>query len=210
MEQTGWTGRLYSSCQWISRLAFVNLLWLLFSALGLVVLGAAPSTVAMFAVIRKWVQGETNIPVFSLFWQTFKQEFLKANFLGILLLSAAIILYLDWRLISSVQGALNPILTGCLMGVAFLFLIVLLYIFPVYVHYDYTVFQYIKTAFLIGISHPVQTLGLLFGLMMALVIGFFFQGIGILYFGSGLGYFLMYLSNSIFMRIGQQAKMQEA
>ncbi|MFF2446399.1 YesL family protein [Neobacillus sp. NPDC058068] len=204
MEHTGWMGKTFSLCQWITRLAYINLLWIIFMLLGLFVFGAAPSTASMFSILRKWVQGESNFPIFTTFWETYKKEFRNANLLGLFLLVVSVILYIDWRLISSVHGILNPILTGCLIGVAFLFMVVMVFVFPVFVHYKFSNLQYIKTAFLIGISHPLYTMTMLLSVFFALFISFFFTGVGILFFGSGLGFALMYISNMVFSKMNQQ------
>lgn len=210
MESTGWMGKLFSICQWISRLAYINLLWLLLMGVGMIVFGAAPSTAAMFSIIRKWVQGETNFPIFSTFWKTYKKEFRNANTLGLLLFVIILVLYLDWRLISSVQGFLYPLLTGCLIGVVFLFFVVMVYVFPVFVHYEYRTLQYIKTAFLIGITYPFHTMAMILGVMCVFFISFFFTGVGLLFFGSGLGFVLMYMSNLVFSKMSQQLNVQGA
>lgn len=204
MESTDWMGKLLGICQWITRLAYINLLWLFFMSVGLFVFGAAPSTVAMFTIMRKWIKGETDLPVFSFFWETCKKEFWKANRLGFILLGISIILYLDWRLISSVQGSLYPILIGCLFGVVFLFLIVMLFIFPVYVQYEYKTLQYIKTAFLLGISYPLYTMVMISAAICVFAISLFFNGIGLLFFGSSISYVLMYISNLLFTKIAKE------
>lgn len=203
MESSVWMGRFYGICQWITRLAYINLLWLLFMCLGLFVFGAAPSTVTMFTIIRKWLNGETDLPVFSFFWATYKKEFCKANQLGFILLGISIVLFLDWRLISSLQGSLYPILLGCLIGAAFLFMIVMLFIFPVYVQYEYKTLKYIKAAFLLGISYPLYTMVMISAAICVLVISIFFQGVGLLFFGSGLSYVLMYISHLLFNKIAK-------
>ena len=203
MESSVWMGRFNGICQWITRLAYINLLWLLFMGLGLFVFGAAPSTVTMFTIIRKWLKGETDLPVFLFFWKTYKKEFWKANRLGCILLGISIVLFLDWRLISSVQGSLYPILIGCLIGVAFLFLTVMIFIFPVYVQYQYKTLQYIKTAFLLGISYPLYTMVMISAAVCVITISIFFNGVGLLFFGSGLSYVLMYISNLLFSKIAK-------
>ncbi|WP_419954482.1 YesL family protein [Neobacillus niacini] len=203
MESNEWMGRLLGICQWITRLAYINLLWLLFMVAGLFVFGAAPSTVAMFTIIRKWLKGEMDLPVFSFYWQTYRKEFWKANRLGIILLGILMVLYLDWRLISSVQDSLYPILMGCLIGVAFLFLTLMLFIFPVYAQYEYKTLQYIKTAFLLGISYPLYTMVMASAAICVFAISIFFNGVGILFFGSGLSYVLMYISNLLFGKIAK-------
>ncbi|MEH7010885.1 DUF624 domain-containing protein [Neobacillus niacini] len=204
MESTDWMGKLLGICQWITRLAYINLLWLFFMSVGLFVFGAAPSTVAMFTIMRKWIKGETDLPVFSFFWETCKKEFWKANRLGFILLGISIVLYLDWCLISSVQGSLYPILIGCLFGVVFLFLIVMLFIFPVYVQYEYKTLQYIKTAFLLGISYPLYTMVMISAAICVFAISLFFNGIGLLFFGSSISYVLMYISNLLFTKIAKE------
>lgn len=203
MESSVWMGRFYEICQWITRLAFINLLWLLFMVVGIFIFGVAPSTVAMFTIIRKWLRGETDLPIFSTFWETYKKEFWKANRLGFILLGISIVLFLDWRLIGSLQGSLYPILMGCLIGVAFLFLTVLLFIFPVYVQYEYKILQYLKTSFLLGISYPLYTLVMASAATCVFTISIFFNGVGILFFGSGLSFILMYISNLLFSKIAK-------
>jgi uncharacterized membrane protein YesL len=203
MESTDWMGKLLGICQWITRLAYINLLWLLFMILGLFILGAAPATVAMFTLIRKWIMGESDLPVFTTYWETYKKEFWKANSLGFILAGISIILYLDWRLISSLQGSLYPILMGCLIGVVFLFLVIMLFIFPVYVQYEYKTLQYIKTAFLLGISYPLYTMVMISAAICVSAISIFFNGVGILFLGSGLSLALMYISNLLFVKIAR-------
>ena len=203
MESTDWMGKLLGICQWITRLAYINLLWLLFMILGLFILGAAPATVAMFTLIRKWIMGESDLPVFTTYWETYKKEFWKANSLGFILAGISIILYLDWRLISSLQGSLYPILMGCLIGVVFLFLVITLFIFPVYVQYEYKTLQYIKTAFLLGISYPLYTMVMISAAICVSAISIFFNGVGLLFFGSGLSLALMYISNLLFVKIAR-------
>lgn len=204
MESTVWMGKLYHACQWITRLAYINLLWLLFMALGLFVFGVAPSTAAMFSIIRKWLKGETDLSIFQFFWGTYKKEFWKANALGSILLGISLILYLDWRLISSLQSSLYPVLSGCLIGVGFLFLIVMIYIFPVFVQYEYKTLQYIKAAFLLGISYPLYTMVMVLAAICVIAISIFFNGIGILYFGSALSFVFMYITHQLFNKIAKQ------
>lgn len=38
-EIGGWSGKVYDVCQWITRLAYINLLWIIFSAMKLLFIG---------------------------------------------------------------------------------------------------------------------------------------------------------------------------
>ncbi|MGY0702716.1 DUF624 domain-containing protein [Bacillus subtilis] len=60
MEHDGSLGRMLRFCEWIMRFAYTNLLWLFFTLLGLGVFGIMPATAALFAVMRKWIQGRTT------------------------------------------------------------------------------------------------------------------------------------------------------
>ena len=61
------TNGLNRFCTWVMRLAYLNVLWILFSLAGLVVFGLMPATAAMFTVAREWAKGNTDAPVFSVF-----------------------------------------------------------------------------------------------------------------------------------------------
>ena len=83
MAIDGFLRKIYDISAWITRLMYVNLLWILFMLAGLIVMGVFPSTTAMFSVTRKWILGETDTPVFHTFWKAYKQNFLQSNLVGL-------------------------------------------------------------------------------------------------------------------------------
>src|SRR4051812_16513904 len=95
MEMNRLLTGIYNLCRWITHFAYLNILWILFTLAGAVVLGIVPSTVAMFAVARKTAMGEEDIPVFKTFWRTYRTEFIRANGLGLLLTAIGLIWYFD-------------------------------------------------------------------------------------------------------------------
>lgn len=201
METNGWMGGLYKGCDWIAKLAYINLLWVFFSLIGFIILGIAPSTVALFSIVRKWIMGENNIAIFSSFWSIYKREFKKANILSFSLLFIVLFMYIDWVLISSMQGLLHYFLLACFIIISIVFTVVLIYIFPVYVHFEGTILHYFKSAFLLGTSFPIRTFMMILAVGTGLLISLLFPGIAILFFGSGLSFVLMYFSHSIFKSI---------
>jgi uncharacterized membrane protein YesL len=158
METKGMLSGIYRISEKVMLIAYTNILWILFSLLGFVFVGIMPATIAMFAVIRKLILEEEQVPIFSLFWNKYKEEFVKANLYGYLLLIAGTIFFLDVLLFQSLDGWPFMLLSIISAGLLLLFLIVILYFIPLFVHYDLTFFQYIKTAFLLSISHPIQTI----------------------------------------------------
>ncbi|MEH7546704.1 MULTISPECIES: YesL family protein [Bacillaceae] len=143
-------GGLFTVSDWIWKLALVNILWIFFTLTGFIVLGIIPATVALFTVVRKWHMKETDIPISRIFFNTYKKEFLRANLVGLLIGAIGFFLFIDYRLVMAIGGTVQSILSILLLILIGLFLITLLYLFPVYVHFELKFFQYFKYAFYIG------------------------------------------------------------
>jgi uncharacterized membrane protein YesL len=151
-------GRIYRICEWITKLAYVNILWGLFTLVGAIIFGIAPATVAMFTVVRKWILfSDHDVPVFKTFFNTYKKEFLRANKIGLFIGLASYILYIDFLYIVNIGEAFQLIFSFFLFVILVFYFITLLYIFPVYVHYELRFFQYIKYSFFIGMANPHMT-----------------------------------------------------
>lgn len=198
MESNGLMGGIFKVCDWISKLAYVNLLWVIFTLMGFFLFGVAPSTVALFSIVRKWIMGENNIPVFSMFWSIYKREFKKSNLLSLSLVIIIFFMYVDWVVISSMQGVLHHIFLTIFIIISIIFTVILVYIFPVYVHFEGSILHYFKSAILIGTSFPIRTLMMGLAVGTGILICLLFPGVGVLFFGSGLSFTLMYFSYSIF------------
>ncbi|ULT56163.1 YesL family protein [Neobacillus drentensis] len=170
--QFNWVvGKAYTGCEWVMKLAYVNILWVLFSLGGLILLGISPASVALFTILRKWLMNETDVPIFRTFLSTYKKEFVKSNQLGWIMGLIGMFLYLDFKYLITVGGTIQYVLSIPLVIVTILFFITMLYLFPVYVHYELRLIQYIKNSFYIGIINMHITI-----LMIAVTIL-----IGILY-----------------------------
>ncbi|WP_054705945.1 DUF624 domain-containing protein [Bacillus sp. JCM 19041] len=118
MELTGLWGSFYRVSVFISKLAYVNALWIGFTLLGLIVFGAAPATVALFTVTRAWVNKEWDVPVFKTFWSIYKEEFWRANASGIALFAVGFLLYWNLTLFAG-SGLVMLVVRGILLVIAF-------------------------------------------------------------------------------------------
>lgn len=156
MSNGGFTGRLYQLCEWITRLAYANILWLFFTAAGLIVFGLFPATQALFAVARKWVLKETEIPVFATFWRRYKEDFVQSNGLGYVLLFFATLLFVDLYYLRINPTTHLGLFYYPLLFLALFFLLAACYAFPIFVHYEIRLWQVLKNAFLITILHPLE------------------------------------------------------
>ncbi|WP_235848515.1 YesL family protein [Litchfieldia alkalitelluris] len=194
MENSGLMGGFYRLSVWISKFAYVNLLWVTFTLVGLVILGFYPATAAMFAVLRKWIMGDTDVPVFKTFWQSYKQEFVKSNLLGLILTVIGVILIFDLKFFQASENLILSSLFIPLLLVTFLFLLVLLYIFPVFVHFDIKLLQVLKNSFLIMVMNPLITIFMLVSLGALYYILIYVPGLIMFFSGSVAGYIIMFFA----------------
>lgn len=195
----GFMAGYYNFSVWAMKLAYVNFLWIAFTLLGLGVLGFMPATVAMFSVVRKWNNGEKDIPVFKTFWDTYRKEFLKANGLGLILFLFGYLLVVEFRILRLQEDMINYIVSFGVLAVLILYAIVLLYFFPVYVHFNLKMTDYIKWPFIIGIVHPILTLFMAVGLVVILYLSYVtIPGILFFFGGSVTAYFIMWGASKTF------------
>lgn len=161
----GFAQGYYRFCLWVTRIFYVHVLWILFTVIGLGVFGIMPATAAMFAVVRKWIRGEDDFPIFKTFKDSFRAEFIKGNILGYILLAVGYILYLDLQFVRIQATIPFQALTYLVMIIFLLYFIVLLYVFPVFVHFKLTMVQYLKWPIGIGIMHPIITIFVVIALL---------------------------------------------
>jgi uncharacterized membrane protein YesL len=170
---------LYTLTEWITRFAYVNLLWIGFSLLGLVVFGISPATVAMFTIIRKWIMGDNDFPVFQTFWNSYKKEFLRGNRLGLIIALLAYIIFIDLNYIK-----LDTIIQIPLYLIIFAIVMTILYIFPVYVHYNVTFIQLFKNSFFIMMVNPLSSILMLIGFVALFFVMKFLPALSFFFGGS--------------------------
>jgi uncharacterized membrane protein YesL len=193
---------LYKLFDRIYRLALINILWLFFSIIGLIIFGFFPATVAMFTIIRKSVLKE-DVPIFRTFWLTYKKEFFKSNLLGLILVVIGYIFYLDLIFLKSTSGLIQ-FLYAPMLVMSFVYMLMLLYIFPVYVHYEVKVVQIIKNSFLLMVLYPIYTIMMM---MMILLVSFMMLkwSSSIIFFsGSLISFIIMGCSNLAFQKNAQK------
>ena len=199
MELTGWRAGIYRVMDWASKLAYLNLIWLSGIVIGLGVAGFFPSTVAMFSVLSKWIQGEVDdIKVFTHFKEEYRKEFLKSNLYGYTWLVVGVVIYVDllfFRSFSTIWGLLFSFFFFLIGAV---YIIALLYAVPIYVQSKQNFMQYFKNCLFIVLANP------LFAVLM--VLGFYFTYLllmkipGLLPFfgGSLIAFILMFISSKMF------------
>ena len=192
MKLTGINGFIYRICTLIMQFAYLQLLWICYTVLGLGIFGIFPATAAMFSVVRKWIMGESDIPVYQTFWKTYKTEFLKVNMLGLILTAIGWILYIDYHYFTFGESVVSSVIKIVTLIVTYFFIITCIYFFPVYVHYHYRLMDYIKFSFLYSLASPLKSAGIF---IISSVIYYLFMKVPVVFMffsGSAISYIWMW------------------
>lgn len=206
MEFQGRSGWFFQRLDWVARLAYVNLLWLAFTALGLVVLGLLPATIALFALLRQWLRGNEPVPIHRAFWEVYRADFWKANRLGLVLAAPAGWLYLALAALGASESTVARLAQYLLFGVAIMYGVTLLYCPPVFAHLELPVGGIVRAAFVLGVSHPLQSLLMVAGGAVALLAMLAVPGV-LPFFGVSLpALWVMWLAHRILLRLELEAE----
>lgn len=189
---------LYAIFEWISRLALLQILWIFSTLLGGIFFGFFPATLAVFAIVRRWIKGDTEIPILKSFWNFYKVEFFKANKLGIVISIITIIFISDYQFLQQTEMAWfhYPIFASFII-----FCLFLLYIFPAFVHYQLGTFKLIKNAFLIMLINPIITFYMIICITSLIIFYWYIPAIFFIFGISGYAFITMWLSNHAFQKI---------
>ncbi|MCY9196552.1 YesL family protein [Bacillus atrophaeus] len=195
---------LYAGCEAVVKIAWLNGLWLLFTLAGGIVFGWAPSTAAMFAVIRKWLMGQKDVPVFAAFLGAYKKEFLKVNVIGLTFMVLLFVLAANYHYFSASADWLSFMITSCTLIAGLIYMVALMYVFPLYVHYELPLLKYLFQAVLFGVMRPLTTACMLLGSGFVLYLLYTLPGLIPFYGPSLFGLVLMFFAYRGFVKTEAQ------
>lgn len=198
-------GGFYRTLEWIVRFVYVNLLWIVFSVLGLIVFGFAPATASLFAIMRKWQTGQTDIAIFSYFVKTFKESFVQINILFYLFAGLGYSLYFYGQIIQSFEGYLYAGSFTLWLSIILIYLVVLLYLFPVYVHFDLKLLNYFKYALLIGVTSLQQTILIIINTFAITFLFYILPTFLPFFYGSVVSFAIMWLALRAFKKLNDKS-----
>ncbi|ULO05705.1 DUF624 domain-containing protein [Paenibacillus sp. 19GGS1-52] len=200
MEFKGAMGGLYRVTEWISRIAFSNILWalcsvpfLLVAVLKVIMLGSGtggpneqitlnwalcilapftvfPATAALFTVVRKWVMGNTDVSTFRTYFQGYKENYVKSMLGGIIYTLLFVVMYVD------VTVYMTQMANFKIVGILMLVLMIILFIsmfnfFSIIVHYQMTFKEVVTNSILLTIARPIRVFSTLVGAAVLVYIG---------------------------------------
>ncbi len=177
--------------EWVMRLSVINILWVLFnipicylllsllladdlSVAFTIILTIAvlspflffPATSAMFAVARKWVMGETDVPLIKSYWGFYKENYVRSLCGGIFFTLLWIIWGFDFYYFSQVNVFISSLF---LAGGLFLILFTLSF-FSNTVHTELKFVTSIKNSFFLSLVYPITNILMLIGVGVILYI----------------------------------------
>lgn len=149
--------KLFVVCEWIMNLVLLNLLFLFFSCVGLIFFGVAPAYTAMSLIFNKLSEGE-DVPVVRSFYTIFKRELIQSNKFGLLFGYLYLLLFINFLFIQTLPLAIQTTAMFALIAVSTLVLASSIYIFPLYIKFESTVWLLIKNSFLLAVAFLPRTI----------------------------------------------------
>lgn len=185
----GLMGGFYRVSEWIMRFSAINLLWVFCSipfffillttlnipesansmdvaltSLYIMAILAPftliPASAAMFGVARKWVMGDTDVPLFKTYFKNYKENYKQAMLGGLLFLVIGVLIVTSIRFYSSQEGMLRW-LSLVFMSFSVVFVGALLNFLCLTVHFNMKLIQLVKNAFIMTLGQPITSIAIL-------------------------------------------------
>jgi uncharacterized membrane protein YesL len=153
-------GRLYRILTWVSNICLLSLLYL---ATCILVVTIPPATAALFGVVRKWVLKE-DPPMFSTFFSLFRENAGQSYIASLIFLLVGVFFAIDFYSVYKMKYSVRWIFFDTLCGLALLYVVTLMYVFPLMVHTYSSTRQLITNGLKIAMFRPHLTLFNLFAL----------------------------------------------
>lgn len=138
----------------IADLCMLNLLCII-CCIPIVTAGA--SLTALYYVTMKMVRNEEAY-IFRSFFRSFKQNFKQATVINIIMLAAAALLYIDTNIAGKMEQPAGKILGMIFAAFTLLYVMILLYVYPLLAKFYNSVKNTFKNAILMAIRHLPYTI----------------------------------------------------
>ncbi|MEC0239108.1 DUF624 domain-containing protein [Paenibacillus dokdonensis] len=230
MEFKGAMGGIYRITEWITRFAYSNILWMLcsspfffFLVTKMLVTGANeslqmnwamgivapftlfPATAALFAVVRKWVMGDTDVKIFSMFFRSYKENYKQSMIGGVFYVLLLVIMLVDYTVYMTQFSNLQ------IIGIVMLILLIVLFVslfnfFSMIVHYHMGILQILKNAVLITIIRPLRVITTVLGSAVVLFVGSKYPALIFFFGGSLIAFWTFFNFYATFTKMQEQAE----
>ncbi len=150
-------GKFYQYALKYSELLWVSILTVVCS-IPVVTIGA--SFTAMHKLIYQIKQGEEG-KLTATFFRAFRDNFRQATLIWLLFAGFAALIFLDYRLVLAMPQSPLALLSYALPVLVLVAAMCLVWAFVLQSRYHNTVFGTVKLAFIVAVTHPLQTISML-------------------------------------------------
>ncbi|WP_226037784.1 YesL family protein [Aquibacillus saliphilus] len=192
---------IYQISNFLFKFITLNLLILLFSLVGLIVIGFFPSLASAHAIIRNWIIYKKEPPIFKEFFKYFKMYLLKSNLLGYFMILLIAFFYLDFYFFQTFESSFLNLVSFLYLPLLFLAILTTFYVFPLLVNYNLKMSSVIKNSFLLAIGNPFTSILILIIIAGIWIVIYFVPMLFIFAGFSSTIYTVMYFSHNVFGRL---------
>jgi len=129
----------------------LNVLFLIYSLLGLGIFGFFPSLTSLFIIVKDRDYNESNYSIRKVYPIYFKKRFLKSNLIGWMMTGIGLLLYLNFNLLINNDYSFEPFIVVTFITVTSLFLTMLVWVFPLIISMEESLFDILRKAFIVGV-----------------------------------------------------------
>lgn len=180
----------------LNDLFLLNVLWIV-TSLPIITIGA--STAALYTVVLKMSRNEEAY-ISRSYFKAFRENFKQGTILWLIIMAAGGIIYLDLYITATGYMRGKDVLSVVFLLVSILYMLIVLYIFPVLARFEASVGKLIKIASYLSLRHIGYTLLILLITWIPIVlvaVSLYFLPVNLIIAISGSAY----LSALLFQRI---------
>lgn len=153
----------------VADLCLLNLVCL---ACCIPIVTAGASITALYYVTLKMVRNEESY-IFKSFFKSFKQNFRQATIIHLIMVAAAVLLYLDTNIVKAMGEPMSQIMSVIFAVFTLVYAMILLYLYPILAKFYNSVKNTFTNAVLMAIRHLPYTIIMLIICALPLLIFFF-------------------------------------
>lgn len=197
------TNVFMTALEWIMTLAYLNLLWVAFTLIGLFFFGIGPATISVFSLVRtKLRQGDLS-HIFSKFKAEYKKHFKAGNICFWILAAVAAFLYVDIRIIQALppSGFIQMVVLPALVALSALVIVTATFSIGYYLENNEPILTSIKQGFWVTLISPISVLVILHTFLIQFLIFSYIPAMALFFLVSLYAFITEWIMNKAFNRI---------
>lgn len=233
MEFKGTMGGIYKLTEWITRIAYSNILWIICSSPFLLVLllkfmmfqteatandhvllnwvmgilapfTLFPAISALFNVVRKWVMGDSDVPILRTFFKGYKDNYKQSMIGGIFYTLLFVIMWVDYKVYMTMDNL--QLVGGVMLLLLFVLLVSMFNFFSMVVHYHMGILTIIKNAVLLTVIRPFRMIATVLGTGLLLYISSMYPVVIIFFSITIIALWAFFNFHGSFLKMQEQAE----